>query len=111
MALNAELCHATSRKGTVVHLSRELVMINLPLKTIRAASSSALDLARPLEPVLTRGYQGLCPVRRLVRRRKQGRVLATLLAICRSGLAIPKALATKFCSEQHARARTKPYVS
>jgi len=41
----------------VVHLSRELVMINLSLKTIKAASSSALDLARPLEPVLT--YQGL----------------------------------------------------
>jgi len=58
MALNAELCHATSRRGTVVvHLSRELVMINLSLKTIKAASSSALDLARPLEPVLT--YQGL----------------------------------------------------
>ena len=90
MALNAELCHATSRRGTVVHLSRELVMINLSLKTIKAASSSALDLARPLEPVLT--YQGLCTVRRLVRPRKQGRVLSTLLAICRSGSQSPKRL-------------------
>lgn len=46
--LNAELCRAASREGTVAHLSGELVRFNLPLKTMEQR------LVRPLELVLMR---------------------------------------------------------